>query len=117
MTTHTQKDIERTCEDIKDMLLAKNKSYGDSAIKPERIFSSGSSIEQLLVRIDDKLSRIKRVGLDKVTSEDTVRDLIGYLVLLDIATKRNGAHYEVTIEDSIDWYNNEFLPIWYAEPQ
>ena len=117
MTTHTQKDIERTCEDIKDMLLAKNKSYGDSAIKPERIFSSGSSIEQLLVRIDDKLSRIKRVGLDKVTSEDTIRDLIGYLVLLDIAMKRNGAHYEYTIEDATNWYNNDFLPVWYAEPQ
>ena len=117
MTTHTQKDIERTCEDIKDMLLAKNKSYGDSAIKPERIFSSGSSIEQLLVRIDDKLSRIKRVGLDKVTSEDTIRDLIGYLVLLDIAMKRNEAPYEYTVEDAIDWYNNDFLPVWYAEPQ
>ena len=115
MTTHTQKDIQRTCDDIKEMLLAKNRSYGDSAIKPERIFSSGSSIEQLLVRIDDKLSRIKRVGLDGVTSEDTIRDLIGYLILLDIAMKRNGAHYEVTIDDSLDWYNNEFLPVWYTE--
>ena len=114
MTTQTQKDIERTCEDIKDMLLRKNKSYGDSAIKPERIFSSGSSIEQLLVRIDDKLARIKRVGINKVASEDTIRDLIGYMILLDMAMKRNGAHYEVTIEDSIDWYNNEFLPIWHA---
>lgn len=61
------------------MLLAKNESYGDSAIQPVRIFSRADTREQLRVRVDDKLSRIAR---GHAAGEDTVRDLIGYLILL-----------------------------------
>lgn len=68
---------------IADLLIAKNKAYGDSALNPVRIFSQASRIEQLNVRIDDKISRIQR-GTD-YGDEDTVRDLIGYLVLRLIA--------------------------------
>lgn len=68
---------------IADLLIAKNKAYGDSALNPVRIFSKASRIEQLNVRIDDKISRIQR-GTD-FGDEDTVRDLIGYLVLRLIA--------------------------------
>jgi hypothetical protein len=39
-------------------------------------------------RINDKLNRIKQVGLNDKT-EDTVDDLIGYLVHLQIANKLN----------------------------
>jgi len=69
--------------DIEATLLEKNAAYGDSATDPIRVFSSASPIEQLLVRIDDKLSRIYR-GHD-VPGEDTILDLIGYLVMLLIA--------------------------------
>lgn len=68
---------------IADLLIEKNKAYGDSALNPVRIFSQASRIEQLNVRIDDKISRIQR-GTD-YGDEDTVRDLIGYLVLRLIA--------------------------------
>lgn len=67
---------------IADMLIEKNKSYGNSALEPVRIFSKADSIEQLYVRIDDKLSRIKN-GC-KFANEDTINDLIGYLFLLKI---------------------------------
>lgn len=67
---------------VADMLVAKNKSYGNSALEPLRCFSKASSKEAILVRIDDKLSRIMR-GQD--IGEDTVMDLIGYLVLLRLA--------------------------------
>ena len=67
---------------LKVELLKKNTAYGDSATDPIRVFSSASPIEQLLVRIDDKLSRIYR-GYD-VPGEDTILDLTGYLVLLVI---------------------------------
>ena len=73
--------IAETCDAIKVMLLEKNKAYGNSATEPVRIFSSASSDEQLLVRIDDKLSRIAR---GKEMGEDVIDDLIGYLVLLKI---------------------------------
>lgn len=86
--TYTQQLIAQECDSIKELLLAKNKKYGDSALNPTRIFSRSDEIEQLYVRIDDKLSRISRgVGLlDK--DEDVIQDLIGYLVLLKIAMHR-----------------------------
>jgi hypothetical protein len=46
------------------------------------------SIEAIKVRIDDKLARIKNKGLNDKT-EDTLMDLIGYLILLKIAYIQN----------------------------
>ncbi len=78
--------IGQTCDDLKRMLLEKNQQYGNSALDPLRVFSKASTVEQILVRIDDKLSRMKRGrGLDD--SEDVVQDLTGYLILLRIAQK------------------------------
>ena len=89
--TKTQEEIAAICEDIKELLLYKNKQYGDSALNPSRIFSKSSAVEQLLVRIYDKLNRIKKgaglVGED----EDVIQDLIGYLVLLKIGLKHQKA--------------------------
>lgn len=68
---------------IFSMLIEKNRKYGDSALNPARIFSKASNIEQLKVRLDDKLSRIKNAQDDE--DEDVIADLIGYLVLLTIA--------------------------------
>lgn len=78
-----EENVRRHTDKIATLLIAKNKAYGDSALNPVRIFSKASRIEQLNVRIDDKISRIQR-GTD-FGDEDTVRDLIGYLVLRLIA--------------------------------
>lgn len=74
------------CDAVRDMLLAKNKRYGNSALEPLRVFSQASATEQIRVRIDDKLSRLYR-GI-RGDDEDTVLDLIGYLILLRIAERR-----------------------------
>lgn len=68
---------------IFSMLIEKNRKYGDSALNPARIFSKADATEQIKVRIDDKLSRIKNAQDDE--DEDVIADLIGYLVLLKIA--------------------------------
>lgn len=68
------------------MLRDKNKKYGDAALNPVRIFSKASNIEQLKVRIDDKLSRIFH-GDERFEDEDVVKDLVGYLILLRIILK------------------------------
>lgn len=81
----TRQIIEIVCDSIKEMLLEKNKSYGDSAISPIRIFSKSSSDEQLNVRLDDKLSRIAK-GTD-YGQEDTELDIIGYLILKRVSRK------------------------------
>jgi hypothetical protein len=83
MTTAEQ--ITAVCADVREMLLAKNAAYGDSALDPVRVFSKASTVEQILVRIDDKLSRLSRGAPD---GEDIERDLIGYLILLRIARAR-----------------------------
>jgi len=78
--------IAEECDKIKELLLLKNKEYGNSALDPKRIFSNSSPIEQIRVRIDDKLSRLSNHD-DKSISEDTESDLIGYLVLLKVAKR------------------------------
>lgn len=91
--------ITAECDAIKAMLLAKNAAYGDSALSPRRIFSRADAIEQIKVRIDDKLSRIGTMGVDDA-DEDTVGDLIGYLVLLRIARRR--ARHGVDIDGMLE---------------
>ena len=81
------KKIEKVCKDIAEMLKKKNESYGNSALDPIRVFSKSSVQEQLFVRIDDKLSRIKRGN--NSFNEDTVKDLIGYLIILLISEDNN----------------------------
>mgnify|MGYP001574034209 FL=1 len=67
------------------MLLDKNRKYGDSALNPQRIFSRADTIEQINVRIDDKLSRLKSRQADE--DEDVENDLLGYLILKKVAMK------------------------------
>lgn len=70
-------------EEIRELLISKNKKYGNSALEPLGVFSQLSAREGLLVRIDDKLKRIKNGSLER-DDEDVINDLIGYLVLLKI---------------------------------
>jgi hypothetical protein len=71
--------------EIRELLVSKNLKYGNSALEPLGVFSKLSAKEGLLVRIDDKLKRIKNGSLEK-DDEDVINDLIGYLVLLKIQT-------------------------------
>ena len=85
--TETQAQISLICDDIKELLLYKNRKYGNSALEPIRVFSKADDVEQILVRIDDKLNRIKQGSGLIDEDEDVLIDLIGYLVLLKIALK------------------------------
>jgi hypothetical protein len=85
----TIQEAQYILDGIKNLLEQKNKAYGDSALNPIRLFSRADAVESLCVRIDDKINRIKNSGLNADT-EDSVQDLIGYLVLLQIARKRKG---------------------------
>ena len=74
--------------ELADLLKAKNKSYGDAALSPIRIFSKATPEEGLHLRIDDKLSRLARGN--EYPGDDTIKDLAGYLILLMIGRKSNG---------------------------
>ena len=89
-----QKMIREECDSIRDLLISKNKKYGNSAVNPKRIFARSDAVEQIKVRIDDKLSRIQNMGLKGESAEeeeDACKDLIGYLILLRVAQR---AHNE-----------------------
>jgi len=80
----TKEKIRKKCDEIKKMLLAKNKQYGDSVVNPIRIFSKADSKEQVRVRIDDKVNRLLQ-GDESIESDmDILHDLVGYLILLII---------------------------------
>ncbi len=72
-----------SCLEIAQMLIDKNISYGNSALEPTRIFSTADSTEQLKVRIDDKLNRVK--NSQGYAGDNDIDDLIGYLILYKIA--------------------------------
>lgn len=72
------------------MLLEKNRAYGSSAFDPIRVFAKGlSALDQIHVRMDDKLSRLARGHA--IDGEDTIYDLAGYCVLELVARKRGKA--------------------------
>ena len=79
----TQELIKIKCDECKELLLEKNREYGDSALHPLCIFSRLEAIEAIKIRIDDKLARIQFSG-QKNIKEDTVLDLIGYLILMRV---------------------------------
>jgi len=81
-----EQEVTLVLKQLDNMLREKNRKYGDAALNPKRIFSRASAVEQIKVRIDDKLSRLVNEQADE--DEDVVWDLLGYLVLLRIAQTR-----------------------------
>ena len=76
-----QNKIKVTAKEVMDLLLKKNKQYGNSVFEPLGIFSKGVPMESLRVRIDDKISRLMR-GNDTIEQEEgLVKDLIGFRIL------------------------------------
>jgi hypothetical protein len=82
----TYQEICEVLDSVRDMLAAKNRRYGNSALNPIRVFSRSDPLEGLRVRIDDKISRLVSGQQDE--DEDVIMDLIGYLVLLKIGQRR-----------------------------
>jgi hypothetical protein len=78
-------EVEAELARIGTTLKEKNRAYGNSALEPVRVFSKADTVEQIKVRLDDKLSRLMR---GTAAGEDVEHDLMGYLVLLRIARRR-----------------------------
>lgn len=72
------REVSDICHELKKFLLVKNERYGDSALKPIKVFSKGTPGDKIDTRMDDKVSRI--VKSEEQRKNDFV-DLAGYLVL------------------------------------
>lgn len=81
-----ESDLDEVLSEIRSFLLEKNKAYGDSALNPIRAFSKADPIEQIKVRIDDKLSRFVRGN--SYPGDNDEKDFCGYSILLQVARLR-----------------------------
>ena len=79
--------LDKVVKQITDLLKSKNKAYGNTALNPSNVFSKLDSTEAICARLDDKLARIKNKGINDKT-EDTVDDIIGYLLLLKMSMEK-----------------------------
>lgn len=93
--------IFNVCQDLAEMLIAKNHDYGDSAFKSPPLAPNLSPAAAILVRMSDKIERLETlarklsngdgIAVASESVEDTIRDLAGYCVLLLIAMKERRA--------------------------
>jgi hypothetical protein len=81
--TKTQQSIALAFDSMKNLVIEKNRRYGDAALAPKNIFSKLDAGEGLKARIDDKISRIMANKGD--IRKNDVADLIGYLALLSVS--------------------------------
>lgn len=73
-------EIRGMCTELADFLVEKNRAYGNSAAQPVGVFAKRlNPLDQIDVRIDDKLSRLARGA--EYPGDDTIKDLAGYLIL------------------------------------
>ena len=99
-----RQDIIETCDQIKQLLLSKTADYGSSFSDPLKVFSSVDAEERVRSRIDDKLKRLQQIQEKREMNfnEDTLDDLIGYLILLKILLKRKGPQEMPSKESLMD---------------
>ena len=79
--------LDKVAKQITDLLKSKNKAYGNTALNPSNVFSKLDATEAICARLDDKLARIQNKGINDKT-EDTVDDIIGYLLLLKMSMEK-----------------------------
>lgn len=79
--------LDKVSKQITDLLKSKNKAYGNTALNPSNVFSKLDSTEAICARLDDKLARIQNKGINDKT-EDTIDDIIGYLLLLKMSMEK-----------------------------
>lgn len=80
----TEEKIKEITNAMQDLLIYKNQKYGDSALNPNNIFFKGDATNSILIRLDDKIGRVKSNTEDKPRVND-VADIIGYCTLLLIS--------------------------------
>ena len=73
--------IEKKCNEIRDLLLEKNDSYGNSVFESGIIFEV-DPMYAIQARINDKLNRIKHKNT--YHTDNDLLDLTGYLILLQV---------------------------------
>ena len=74
--------VKEVCNELADMIIRKNRDYGDSFKKVYEEYGDLS----LIIRLTDKLERLKSLQnkenlVKDESKEDTIRDMAGYAIL------------------------------------
>jgi hypothetical protein len=85
----TNELLENELQRLRDLFVEKNEQYNDSLQHPISTFYQGDVVSGICARLDDKLGRIRQAGITEDTI-DTIDDLVGYLVHLRIALRKQG---------------------------
>jgi len=95
-------DYNKVIDSIRQVLIEKNKRYGNAALSPLNVFYKGDAQTSICIRLDDKLSRIK--NSDKLRKNDMF-DLLGYCLLLhvDYLTRQEYFHDEASFETRLNF--------------
>ena len=90
----TNDAILREIDALAELLVRKNKDYGDAAMRSSPLAPELNSATAILVRMGDKIRRLQNLAATREkwvsteSFEDTVRDLAGYCILYLAAPKR-----------------------------
>lgn len=79
MIKTTPDKIQETLLSLNTLLQEKNKRYGNAALNPLGIFNKNSATDGILIRLDDKLQRVKN---SDILRKNDIADIMGYLTLL-----------------------------------
>ena len=79
---HFETAVCDVCDDVKDLLIRKNRDYGNSFKKTYDEYG----LLSLIIRLSDKLERLKSLNekepaITTETIQDTIRDIAGYCLL------------------------------------
>ena len=72
-------------------LIQKNLNYGNAALNPNQIFFKGSSSDSILIRLNDKVSRV--INSNELRKNDLF-DILGYIILYFISKNESSGEFK-----------------------
>jgi len=90
-----QEKIKEKCDEIRDLLLEKNNSYGNSVFNKGVLFDV-DPMYAIQARINDKLNRMK--SKNSFLSDNDLMDVTGYFILLQVLKDKMDDNLSSTIE-------------------
>lgn len=108
--------IKEYLQNVKELLIIKNAAYGDSALNPLKICSTSDATDMIKIRIDDKLSRLRN-RRNITDSEDTIKDIVGYIFLFHIlrSSVYGDENEDKSFKDKVDvayaFFLNSIIPV------
>lgn len=97
---------EQVLNSIKNVLIEKNKRYGNAALEPLGVFYKGDAENSIKIRLDDKLSRIKN---SKTLRKNDLYDLLGYCMLFLINKEYHDISFQNAVDEIVHFIHEEYV--------